>query len=67
MESKTFAVANISCGHCVKTIEEEVSELGGVVKVTADNDSKQVSVQWDAPANEAVIRELLDEIGYPAA
>jgi copper chaperone CopZ len=67
MESKTVVVPNISCGHCVKTIENEVSELGGVVKVQADEASKKVTVEWNEPQNWAQISALLEEIGYPAA
>lgn len=64
MQSKTFTVPNISCGHCVRTIEEEVSGLGGVVSVKADQASKQVVVDWDAPADWDKIKTVLDEIGY---
>lgn len=67
MNSITLTVDNISCGHCVKTIESELSELGGIQKVQASNDTKQVIVEWDDPANETKIRDLLEEIGYPAS
>lgn len=67
MDSKTFTVPAISCGHCVMTVEREVGELEGVVSVKADENSKEVVVQWDAPANWNKIKELLVEIEYPAA
>jgi copper chaperone CopZ len=66
MESKTFTVPNISCGHCTHTVEMELGELTGVQSVTADLDSKQVSVQWDSPATWEQIEALLAEINYPA-
>ena len=31
MQSKTFTVPNISCGHCVHTVEMEVGDLAGSV------------------------------------
>lgn len=65
MESKTFTVPNISCGHCTHTIESEVSELAGVKSVKAEQASKQVTVQWDAPASWSQIKALLQEINYP--
>ena len=46
MESKTFTVPNISCGHCTHTIETEVSELAGVNSVKAAQDNQQVTVEW---------------------
>ena len=66
MESKTFTVPNISCGHCTHTVEMELGDLKGVQSVTADLDSKQVSVQWDSPATWEQIEALLAEINYPA-
>lgn len=66
MEKQTFAVASISCGHCVAAIEKELPKLEGVVDVVADSQAKTVSVKWDAPASAARIRERLNAIGYPA-
>ncbi len=65
MESKTFTVPNISCGHCTHTIEMEVADINGVSSVKAEQDSKQVTVEWDSPATWAEIQALLQEINYP--
>ncbi len=65
MTSKTFTVPNISCGHCTHTIEMEVGELAGVTKVTAVQDSKQVTVEWQDPATWEQIQATLQEINYP--
>lgn len=67
METKTISVPSISCGHCTNTIESEVGELAGVVSVSAEIDSKQVTIQYQAPTNWAEISETLEEIGHPAA
>jgi copper chaperone CopZ len=66
MNSKTFTVPNISCGHCTHTIESEVGELAGVTSVKAVEDTKQVTVQWQEPASWEKIQALLQEINYPA-
>jgi copper ion binding protein len=66
MASKTFKVPNISCGHCVMTIEREVGELEGVISVQAKEDSKMVTVRWDEPPTSwDEIEGLLVEINYP--
>ena len=65
MQNKTFTVPNISCGHCVHTVEMEVGEIPGVNSVKAVQDSKQVTVQWDTPATWEQIRATLQEINYP--
>ncbi len=67
MQSKTFTVPSISCGHCVMTIKNEVGDLAGVVRVEADKDTKQVTVEWTAPATWDQIAALLTEINYPPA
>ena len=36
MEQKTFSIPNISCGHCVKTIQRELLEIPGVTGVEGD-------------------------------
>ena len=65
MNSKTFTVPNISCGHCTHTIEMEVGELPGINNVTASQENKQVTVTWEAPATWDQIQATLQEINYP--
>jgi copper chaperone CopZ len=65
METKTFTVPNISCGHCTHTIETEVADIAGVTSVKAEQESKQVTVAWDSPATWTEIQSLLQEINYP--
>ena len=65
MQAKTFKVPNISCGHCVNAIQNEVSELDGVSSVVASEETKMVTVEWDAPQTWEEIQALLVEINYP--
>ena len=67
MQSKTFTVPNISCGHCVHTVQMEVGDIPGVKSVKAEQDSKQVVVQWDDPASWDQIKAALVEINYAPA
>ena len=48
MESKTFSIPNISCGHCVGSIKNELSELDGVKTVEGNPVSKSVTVEWES-------------------
>jgi len=66
MEKQTFTVKNITCGHCVMSIKNELSELDGVKNVEGDPSEKSITVEWDSPINEEKIRETLKEINYPA-
>lgn len=67
MEKKTFSIPKISCGHCVMSIKNELSELEGVTSVEGNPESKSIDVEWDAPITEDKIKETLKEINYPAA
>jgi copper chaperone len=68
MTTKTVSVPNISCGHCVMTIQREVGGLKGVAAVKADKDARQVTVSWDPDATDwVVIENTLKEINYPPA
>ncbi len=67
MKTKTFRVPNISCGHCVMTIRQELSELEGVTSVQADDPTKMVTLDWDeSDLSWEQVRHLLQEINYPA-
>ncbi|MBS3731554.1 MAG: heavy-metal-associated domain-containing protein [Desulfobacterales bacterium] len=66
METKELKVPNISCGHCVMTIKNELSEIRGVRSVEGDENTRQIRVDYDAPADLDQIREKLKEINYPA-
>ena len=67
MESKTFQVPSIGCDGCVRTIQNEVSALPGVKHVTADVNTKVVTVDWEAPASWSQIASKLTEIEYAPA
>ena len=67
MAQQTFNIPNISCGHCVAAIKNELREMPGVRSVEGTPENKTVVVDWDAPASEDAIRDKLQEINYPAA
>lgn len=64
--SVTLIAPDISCAHCVSTIEEEIGGLAGVQSVTADLATKHVTVAYDAAdISLAQIEAAMDEAGYP--
>ncbi len=67
MTTVTYSIPNISCGHCVHTIQSELSELAGVKSVVADAQTRKATITFEPPANEEAIKELLSSINYPAA
>lgn len=67
MNTVTYSIPNISCGHCVHTIQTEVSDMPGVNSVLADQETQKVVITFDTPATEDAIKSLLAEINYPVA
>jgi copper chaperone len=66
MTKETLSVPNISCGHCVMSIKNELSELEGVKTVEGDSTNKSITVEFESPVTLDQIKETLKEINYPA-
>ena len=66
MKTAIYNIPNISCGHCVNTIQLELSDLEGIDSVEASAENKTAIVTFDQPATDEKIRALLAEINYPA-
>jgi copper ion binding protein len=65
MTTVTYSIPNISCNHCIHTIQSEVGELAGVKSVQANVETRQAVIIFDTPATEELIKRLLAEIDYP--
>jgi len=66
MNTLTLHIPNISCSHCVHTIQTELGDLPGVSTVAANEQTKVVTVAFEPPATRQSIEALLAEINYPA-
>jgi copper chaperone CopZ len=63
MDTITYSVTDISCGHCRTAITREVSTVTGVESVEVDLKTKTVTVTGD-PLDNAAIVAAIDEAGY---
>lgn len=61
----TYTIPNISCKHCTHTITMELSEIEGVELVDADLETQKVTVTYQEPATDQILRDILTEINYP--
>jgi len=66
MEKNTLKIPNISCGHCVNAIKNELTEMKGIKSVEGNTGDKTITIEWDAPATLETIKNKLKEINYPA-
>jgi copper chaperone CopZ len=64
MKTVTLKIPSISCSHCIHTITTELMSITGVKKVTGDENTKTVTVEFDMPATLEIIRDVLTEINY---
>ena len=70
MSSQTFTVTGMTCGHCVASVTEEVTEVPGVAAVDVDLTSGALTVTPTDPASpvdDAAIRAAVEEAGYALA
>jgi copper chaperone len=67
MEKHTFSIPNISCGHYIMTIKNELSELEGVKSVEGDPENKIIMVEWEEPTTLKDIEQTLEDINYPVS
>ncbi len=61
-----FHVPAMSCMHCVRAIERELSAVPGVSRVEVRLEPKTVSISFVPPADAATLRDRLAKLGYPA-
>lgn len=65
MEQVVLTVKGMSCGHCVKAVEDSVGALKGVQKVDVQLNDGKVSVAFDSgQVSLEEIKETIDDQGY---
>jgi copper chaperone len=66
MTQVTLEASDISCEHCIMSIEKAVTKLSGVRFVSGDPNGKQVVVEFDPEiADLDAIQAAMEEEGYP--
>jgi copper chaperone CopZ len=66
METRSYTVPDMSCGHCKQAVTEEISKVAGVEGVDVDLDTKLVLVRGEG-LDDAAVRAAIEEAGYEAA
>jgi copper chaperone len=64
MTTETYTVRGMTCGHCVSSVTEEVSQIPGVSDVHVDLASGSVTITSDAAVDDATVAAAVDEAGY---
>ena len=66
-QTQTFTVTGMTCGHCVASVTEEISEIPGVESVDVVLDSGAVTVTSSQPLEQQAVRAAVEEAGYQLA
>jgi copper chaperone len=67
MSQSTYTVTGMTCGHCVASVTEEISEIDGVTDVAVDLPTGAVTVTSSTPVDSAAVRAAVEEAGYQLA
>lgn len=67
MSTSTYTVVGMTCGHCVNSVTEEVSQLPGVTDVDVDLATGGLTITSDADVDDAAVRAAVEEAGYQLA
>ena len=67
MSTSTYTVSGMTCGHCVASVTEEITEIEGVTDVAVDLPTGAVTVTSNQLLVQAQVRAAVEEAGYQLA
>ncbi|MGA4541211.1 heavy-metal-associated domain-containing protein [Uniformispora flossi] len=67
MSTASFTVTGMTCGHCVASVKEEVSEVPGVQEVQVELASGLLTVSAEGAVDAAAVEAAVTEAGYALA
>jgi copper ion binding protein len=67
MSTQTFTVTGMTCGHCVTSVTEEVSEVAGVTAVDVVLETGAVTVTADGAIDADAVKAAVVAAGYSVA
>jgi len=66
MQTVNLTVSGMTCGACVRRVEQAIKSMDGVKSVKVALDSGLVSVEGNVSQSVKEIMAALEEVGYPA-
>jgi copper chaperone CopZ len=67
MERSVYAVAGMTCSHCVNAVRSEISAIPGVTEVEVDLGAGSVTIAADPLPSSAAVRAAVQAAGYELA
>jgi copper chaperone CopZ len=67
MQTSSYTVTGMTCGHCVASVTEEVEEIPGVESVDVALETGAVTITSAEPVDRAAVQAAVEEAGYRLA
>jgi copper chaperone CopZ len=67
MTTATYTVVGMTCGHCVDSVTEEVTQVAGVTAVDVDLASGGLTVTSSSTIDDSAVQAAVEEAGYHVA
>jgi copper ion binding protein len=67
VQTSTYTVTGMTCGHCVASVTEEVGEILGVESVDVALETGAVTITSAEPVDRAAVQAAVAEAGYQLA
>ncbi len=61
---KEILISGMTCGHCVKRVENALLEIDGVHSVVVSLDDKKATIEADDKIEDQLIKDAIDDVGY---
>ncbi len=66
MDTTTYAVTGMTCGHCEEAVRTEVSRITGVTGVDVSAADGSLVIRSQTSLDDAAVLAAVDEAGYSA-
>lgn len=65
MKNTTVKIQNLKCHGCANTIITQLTKLKGISGVTVNNDTDEVTLNFESDSQLVTVNKKLSELGYP--
>lgn len=64
MKNTTIKIQNLKCHGCANTIITQLTKLEGISGVTVNNDTDEVTLNFESDSQLVTVNKKLSELGY---
>lgn len=61
---KEILITGMTCGHCVKRVENALLELDGIHSAVVSLDEKRATIEADDKIEDQLIKDAIVDVGY---